>query len=968
MQKPTTTLFTIPVLALALGMLYAPTVLSASPFLQDDPFGDPFGGGDNKQDPMSDPFGGAGDPFGAGAQPAANTNPGTQPSNAKMPKVDSAVVLAIRETNPSTPEELIKALQIMVDTRNYEEAKSYLTKLDSAGLDEATSFQLVEKIGSDFLFRLIRSEPMAPEGSTFGRKVMDSARKHNANPATLQSYFNDMASESASKRLSARRGFQLSGLPGLTFLVSKAPSASQDLQQQYAVAAAGIGRRVVRPMQAVIETGTPDQRAFAISVIGMTQSKKSIPFLLAPLFAEGINENVRQAAATSFKRILGGAPKLEESKKFLQAQINRINDGARPMDLDSGTETTLWAWDPSGKFLSRQVSPDLARVLSLEAYGKALYEIDTSDLQSEVIYLATQLNAIKALGAESVVDAVGSRNLSEVQSRKWVVVLDYCLKNKLLDGAVAAAEIIGSTGDGSLLYVSDFSPLVRAMEYGDRQLRFACTKAIIDLKPKRSFPGANKVLDSLVYFAGSRGQRRAIVAHPKFSEGQNLIGSLSKLGISAVATTTGRELYRRAAEDSDVELILISDAIDKPALGETLLQLRSNPAMKNIPIGILSQKHRQLRNEQIAAVDPKTISLKQPYRISFTVDQILPAENAEINNAIISWTVYSDILEQALKQNNRTVALQMLMTMQHGYNDNLSSLAVDNSVVVAAMRNSDTQIRSLASKLFLRMSGRKPIYEKPKETGTVSGRILVVHPTSNDIRPMLDELEEMGFTVSVVGTADAALQVIPSLTRLRFVIGSTEFGGLVEAEIRKALGKKFRLNPIPTTFIDRADSYREAPIARPIFELQIEQLVGMNGGRQISRNERIEQARTCLGFVGDIISNRDQFSFFDPIRHEKRLTGTLANSDLAASAIPVLGGLATPQAQKALLDFASDSFQKMEFRKLAADAFQQAVKKRGLMLTKAELLEQYDRYNASANASEETQKVLGQILDTIEKK
>ena len=53
-------------------------------------------------------------------------------------------------------------------------------------------------------------------------------------------------------------------------------------------------------------------------------------------------------------------------------------------------------------------------------------------------------------------------------------------------------------------------------------------------------------------------------------------------------------------------------------------------------------------------------------------------------------------------------------------------------------------------------------------------------------------------------------------------------------------------------------------------------------------------------------------------------------------------------------------------RKSANAAFKVAVAKRGILLTKADILKQYDRYNASESLDKETQLILAEILDIME--
>ena len=80
----------------------------------------------------------------------------------------------------------------------------------------------------------------------------------------------------------------------------------------------------------------------------------------------------------------------------------------------------------------------------------------------------------------------------------------------------------------------------------------------------------------------------------------------------------------------------------------------------------------------------------------------------------------------------------------------------------------------------------------------------------------------------------------------------------------------------------------------------------------------------------------------------------------------MLGHFGTPKSQTALVDFASQNTRGLADRQAAAAAFAAAVESRGLMLTQAQIAEQYARYNASETLDQPTQEVLGSLLDAIE--
>src|SRR4029453_19434017 len=86
----------------------------------------------------------------------------------------------------------------------------------------------------------------------------------------------------------------------------------------------------------------------------------------------------------------------------------------------------------------------------------------------------------------------------------------------------------------------------------------------------------------------------------------------------------------------------------------------------------------------------------------------------------------------------------------------------------------------------------------------------------------------------------------------------------------------------------------------------------------------------------------------------------------AVDAPPLLPGFGTPRSQTALVDFASQQTRDLAERQAAAASFAAAIKNRGLLLTQAQIAEQYVRYNASERQDKPTQELLASILDAIE--
>ena len=109
-----------------------------------------------------------------------------------------------------------------------------------------------------------------------------------------------------------------------------------------------------------------------------------------------------------------------------------------------------------------------------------------------------------------------------------------------------------------------------------------------------------------------------------------------------------------------------------------------------------------------------------------------------------------------------------------------------------------------------------------------------------------------------------------------------------------------------------------------------------------------------------------QYPFYNLGSNHDSLTKLLYFPGFAEEGSKILASLGTPDSQRELVNFASQSGLPVEDRKKVVQAFADSVATGGTLLTTVEIQQQYDRYNASKTEPEESQKVLGAILDVIE--
>ena len=136
----------------------------------------------------------------------------------------------------------------------------------------------------------------------------------------------------------------------------------------------------------------------------------------------------------------------------------------------------------------------------------------------------------------------------------------------------------------------------------------------------------------------------------------------------------------------------------------------------------------------------------------------------------------------------------------------------------------------------------------------------------------------------------------------------------------------------------------------------------------VSVGDRYRHAVTAAKWLAKISSDRSKFSFYELGPHQTQLAGLLYRPGLEESASEILSNLGTPLAQRELVDFASQTSNPTDKRRVAAKSLGESIENGSTLLTRGQIKQQYDRYNASEKEPEESREVLGSILDSFEQK
>ncbi len=746
---------------LTLCVLVMPRTVSAQ-----DPFGDPFGGG-------------------APAAAPAAAGGGTDPAAAEE-EVDP-LVKSVVDAQPTSPVDLLRSIEVLLDYGRPDVAKKLLDQLNALTLTPDQLVELHTRFRSALFFRIARDSSLGPAGPAFAKNVQDAAQRAAQDSGRLATLIGQLSDPDAAQRHTALvdlRDAREAGVNALIQVLGDAGRSAEHRTVRDALVSiltppADVQFRndslpLTELLISAATTSDPALQVQVMAVLGRLAAREATPLLVRPAIAAATPAQVQRVARQALLNILGALPTQHEAEIYLERRARRYLADQRAASNGSRLTTTIWAWDETNRVATlRTIDLEHAALIKARRVTRELHLLDPDKTRFRNLYLATALQSEKALGGLStpLPREAGSAyaEMAAAGLDATLEVFDFALGNDQIAGAIGAVEVLGDLGDTSLLATADGRPgmLARMLRHENRRMRFAAAQAVLKLDPQQPYPGSSYLAETLAYFASTGGVRRILVAHPRTDYGQFVVGLLSELGFEADTAQNGKQTIKLAHASPDYQFLLLSDAMDRPAISELLQQLRRDPRTRNLPIGVMTRQESARRIEHLVQDDPLSIAFPR------------------------------------------------------------------------------------------------------------------LHST-------------------------------------------------------KAL------------------------------QIQARRLLEMTGRRRLSNDERMEHAEFALQEIGRLASEPETYAFYDLIRHEPSIRGALANGFLTDAAAHALGLLATPDAQRTLLEVANQMARPLLDRQAASKAFETSVQRRGLLLTRGEILAQYDRYNESANADVDTQEVLGSILDAIE--
>jgi hypothetical protein len=546
-------------------------------------------------------------------RPAAVEAPTRRPT---APAKDDPVITQLRESNPTSLNQLTRAVGIAVDLNQLGEFKTYAKRWLALKPSDANLAALQQKYGSDFFMELSRRDDLRPEGAQIANRVFDGAARFQRDPARLSEMVSNLSATDGATRRAALRGLKTAGDAGIVALI-QALADDTFKADRIAVSRALVALQPdsVQPVLAALTAPSADVRAAVIDIVRDLEARQATTQLLGMASVEA-DEPDAVAAREALAEWKVALPAPAQVSKLLEQRIRSLLAGEVPGELDENDQVGLWYWNRDGKTVGFERFPRQQAALMLAARFAGQLKHIAKDSALVRLALLVQLEADQTQAGLDATLPQDDGSAWSIAQAAGAEVLQATLADALkLDrptAALALLQVLGATGRPELLHPvgTGTSAIVTALGYPDVRVQAAALRAIIELDPPESFPGASRVVETMQYLLSASGTRRVLVAHARFGEAARIGALYTELGFEYDAVTNGRALIREAQANADYEILLVSETIANPPIEETLQTLRKDPRTARIPVGVL--EHFVVLDPKYALQETKDVSIFKP--------------------------------------------------------------------------------------------------------------------------------------------------------------------------------------------------------------------------------------------------------------------------------------------------------------------------------------------------------------------
>ncbi|MCD4698949.1 MAG: HEAT repeat domain-containing protein, partial [Phycisphaerae bacterium] len=191
-------------------------------------------------------------------------------------------------------------------------------------------------------------------------------------------------------------------------------------------------------------------------------------------------------------------------------------------------------------------------------------------------------------------------------------VLDIAMKDGDVEVALAVIEALGRTTGAKNLVATvsgGAQPLVAALTYPSRRVRYLAAEALGSSRPQKRFPGWHLVVPVLTEALRATGTPTAVLADPDLTHRNMIKDLLRGSGCVVIDDAVFGKALQTARSEGGADLIVLASKITAPDISKAVAALRSEAVYTRTPIIIVTSPSEAAVVKNLARSDSLIVVL-----------------------------------------------------------------------------------------------------------------------------------------------------------------------------------------------------------------------------------------------------------------------------------------------------------------------------------------------------------------------
>jgi hypothetical protein len=371
-----------------------------------------------------------------------------------------------------------------------------------------------------------------------------------------------------------------------------------------------MGRYALNPLVAATEMRDWDTLVTVCNVLGDLGYDAAAPYLARLTTAEGVPSEVRASAADALNRLGVRTSRGAGAADLFYDLAEKLYYDRASISADNRlTVAYIWYWSEQG-LVKRDVPPQIFN--ELMAMRACEYALRLGGGQGDALSLWLAANYKREVELpEGETDVTRLPNQPDAHYYGVVTgsrYLNNALARALRDrNAPVSLKVIRSlqeiAGESNMFSGDANRPLIAAMQYPDRLVRFEAAFALAGALPQRPFDGQEMVVPLLAEALSQTGQPTVFIVMPSENQVNTMVEALRASDYNVAGATTPEAAIANAAQLPAIDAFVVMEDLGPEQVDRLFAMARANARLRGAARIVMTRTGAS-RYEQLRVNDP----------------------------------------------------------------------------------------------------------------------------------------------------------------------------------------------------------------------------------------------------------------------------------------------------------------------------------------------------------------------------